>query len=303
MLRGASTAEAAQAGRVSRATVSAWLNHDAIFSATLKRLKTEMLESTAAALRAEGLESVRVLAGIRDNEAEPAAVRMRAATELLRVSGVDARVEWPVNYTIDEDAATVAMSTRMQSHLDVLRKLHNEEVLSGIEKSPQGKRLAALRARCERDEFELQQLHSRWKRLSEVWAKVPHREAEGEPGYQRWNELEQRIADIRGPHERRLQELEKLLHEQELAKNQLVDDPQELVQDLKKLERLIRTAGLEWVMKRVHAIGRVEGVANRLTREYEREREARVVEEARVRAKQINPFMDENEREAGSDPL
>ena len=78
------TAAAADAG-VGRTTIYRWCNQDPQFIAVLNQLRAELAESVLAEVRALGPRAVQVLRQLLVGRRVPAAVRLRAALEVLEV--------------------------------------------------------------------------------------------------------------------------------------------------------------------------------------------------------------------------
>jgi hypothetical protein len=79
------TAAAAKAG-VARQTVHRWLSDDPIFIASYNLARREMADAVNQSLRRLSVQSVRVLKQALASSKTPAAVRVRAAVEVLRMT-------------------------------------------------------------------------------------------------------------------------------------------------------------------------------------------------------------------------
>jgi hypothetical protein len=83
LLAGATWTAAAHAAGVGRATIYRWRDENPQFVAVLNQLRAELAESVLAEVRAMGPRAVQVLKQLMVGRRVPAAVRLRAALEVL----------------------------------------------------------------------------------------------------------------------------------------------------------------------------------------------------------------------------
>src|SRR6516162_8888019 len=85
LLSGACVTSAAKAGGVDRATVHRWLSDDPAFIAAYNSYRMEMVDAVRQEVRFLAADAVKALRTVLTDEAAPAAVKLRAAGEVLKL--------------------------------------------------------------------------------------------------------------------------------------------------------------------------------------------------------------------------
>ena len=85
LLGGASVTSAAKAGNVDRATVHRWLAEDPAFIAAYNSYRMEMVDAVRQEIRFLASEAVKALRTVLTDKETPAAVKLKAAGEILKL--------------------------------------------------------------------------------------------------------------------------------------------------------------------------------------------------------------------------
>lgn len=272
LLSGAGTEQAAKAAGVVRTTISAWVNHDAAFSATLKRLKVEALESGASTLRNEAQRSIQFLASVRDDPNEPTPVRVKAATDLLKISGLNAGVEWSAPMTDDEFLVDSVLANRLLETIAEDRREHRETVKAWLMLNKDGQRALRLQGRIQERETKLGELSQEVRRLHRAADKLPRASNAQGRALDKALAAEDKHRDLTRLQQAEKAELSRLRAMQRDIEAGVLLDPGSSARDLRKLYKLINLAGREWTADKVARLGRHEGVAELLTTAFTEER-------------------------------
>jgi hypothetical protein len=107
LLGGASVTAAAKAAEVDRATLHRWLSDDATFIAAFNSYRVEMADALRQEIRFLGAEAVRTLRSLLTGEETPAAIRLKAASEVLKLT-----LGEPLNGPTSVEDAEAAMARR-----------------------------------------------------------------------------------------------------------------------------------------------------------------------------------------------
>ena len=85
LLGGATVTAAARAAKVDRATIHRWFAEDPVFIATYNSCRNEMADAVRQEIRFLAAEAIKTLRSVLTDEATPAAVRLKAAGEVLKL--------------------------------------------------------------------------------------------------------------------------------------------------------------------------------------------------------------------------
>jgi hypothetical protein len=87
LLLGSTVTEAAKEARVDRTTVHRWLSSDALFVATMNRLKREELDAIRSRMRSAAVTAVETVEELMEGADVHPAIRLRAALAVLEAAG------------------------------------------------------------------------------------------------------------------------------------------------------------------------------------------------------------------------
>jgi transposase-like protein len=102
---GATISKAAETSGVHRSTVYRWLDADPVFMAELNRLRRERVEEQRANVRGLVETAFETVRKLLEDPTAPAAVRLKAAMEILRETGV-MEGDAPIGSTDPEEIMT-----------------------------------------------------------------------------------------------------------------------------------------------------------------------------------------------------
>lgn len=118
LLSGSTVTAAAKEAKVDRATVHRWMSEDPAFIAAYNSYRIEMGDAVRQQLRFLAAESVKTIRDILADKSAPAAVRLKAATDVLGMVSGDDLKDRPVN-----EAAIAA-------------KIKNQEIFASVGQEP-----------------------------------------------------------------------------------------------------------------------------------------------------------------------